>query len=283
MNPINTHRSARLARRASPFFFGLVALWLAQSNASQAQTATAPEAPRLMLKTGLGVASAPKYAGSDELRSFAAPSLEAAYRTDRLGSFVLGTQGALWLPVQTQALSFGAGLSYDRGRTETDDEPLRPGSSELAGMGELASTTEGVLMGSLTLANVNTTLAVNRALRDKGHGGTHATLAIKRPIALGHGWTFSPMIGTQWADQKYMQAYFGVTPEQAARTSFSAYRPRAGLRSANLGASLEYAASRRWALNAGVVRQRWLGDAAQSPLVQTREQTIAAAGAAYQW
>ncbi|MFY9510080.1 MAG: MipA/OmpV family protein, partial [Rubrivivax sp.] len=68
------------------------------------------------------------------------------------------------------------------------------------------------------------------------------------------------------AGERYLQSYFGVNDEQAARTGYPVYEPRAGLRDVSIATSWRSELSHDWLAIAGFGASRLLGPAAQSPL-----------------
>jgi outer membrane scaffolding protein for murein synthesis (MipA/OmpV family) len=67
-----------------------------------------------------------------------------------------------------------------------------------------------------------------------------------------------------------MQSYFGITPEQSARSGYAVYEPGAGLRDIRLGSSLTYIINRDWAATLAVSASSLQGDAKDSPIVRER-------------
>ncbi len=86
-----------------------------------------------------------------------------------------------------------------------------------------------------------------------------------------------------WADQNHMQEWVGASAAQARRTSFTAYRPEAGVRDVAFTLSAMYAITPQWRINASVGVAQLLGDAGRGPITQRRTQPIAVFGVAYQF
>jgi MipA family protein len=85
------------------------------------------------------------------------------------------------------------------------------------------------------------------------------------------------------ADARYLQTYYGISPDQAARTSYPVYQPKAGLRDASLTTNLRHDIGRDWILLAGASANRLLGPAAASPLTSARNAWALNVGAARQF
>ena len=122
---------------------------------------------------------------------------------------------------------------------------------------------------------------VNNDRKIDGSGGTRVELSVEVPwqISDSFGLSFSPNI--VWADKKYTQTYFGVTNRQARDRGFKAYNAKGGVKSVGLAIGANYRFTPNWSANAGVSFDRLQGDAAKSPLVQTKNQTSVTAGVTY--
>jgi outer membrane scaffolding protein for murein synthesis (MipA/OmpV family) len=105
-------------------------------------------------------------------------------------------------------------------------------------------------------------------------------------VAGGERWDASigPRVG--WADDRYMETYFGVTPQEAAANPgiAAAYAPSGGAAYVGARVGAAYYLSDRWRISADASYRR-LGDkAARSPIVRTfgsRKQLTAGIGLAY--
>lgn len=101
-----------------------------------------------------------------------------------------------------------------------------------------------------------------------GHHGFVGQLGadvIARPVK-GLTLTLGPRM--DFGDEQFTKTYFGVTPTEAAASQFSAYSPGGGLVSAGLLFDAQYQIDERWGLQGQVSWNRYLGDAANSPITQ---------------
>jgi outer membrane scaffolding protein for murein synthesis (MipA/OmpV family) len=85
---------------------------------------------------------------------------------------------------------------------------------------------------------------------------------------------------TTFVDKKYMRAFFGVTPAEAARSGLAAYRPGSGVRDAGAGVTAGYQFSEKWGLIARAGANYYLGDAKDSPIVDEGSKLQAVGGLA---
>ena len=163
--------------------------------------------------------------------------------------------------VERQHWRVSLAARFDNGRSESD-------SGRLAGMGDIDPTVRARLLLRWTpdpAWSLSSSVSVDAFSQG---GGWWADLAASRT------WRLSPITKLQvgasfgFAGDTYLQAWYGVTPEQAARSGYPVYTPSEGLRDVGLGITLRTELGPRWGtfVNAGLSRQ--LGPAAASPLVE---------------
>jgi MipA family protein len=80
--------------------------------------------------------------------------------------------------------------------------------------------------------------------------------------------SIGPRIG--WGDRKYLEEYFGVTPQEAARSPIinRAYSPDAGHRYTGVEVAGAYHVTQRWTVTADFGYRRLASEAANSPIVE---------------
>lgn len=73
-----------------------------------------------------------------------------------------------------------------------------------------------------------------------------------------------------FGDKRYMETYFGVTPQDVARSPFinTVYTPKGGERYTGLEAAVSYRFTRNWRATYGIGYQRLADNAADSPIVR---------------
>ena len=102
-----------------------------------------------------------------------------------------------------------------------------------------------------------------------GRGG-----GITADAAVIHEWRLTPSVlanlsaGGTWANGRYMQSYFGITPSQSALSGHAVYAARAGLRDLGVGAGLRIDISPEWLGLLGVGSTRLMGSTLDSPLTK---------------
>jgi outer membrane scaffolding protein for murein synthesis (MipA/OmpV family) len=66
-----------------------------------------------------------------------------------------------------------------------------------------------------------------------------------------------------------MMDYFGVTPEQAARSQFLPYNAKAGMKDASIGLKVTYSINKHWFVSGDGRVKKLLNAAASSPISAT--------------
>ncbi len=272
--------------------FGLLVGLATINSMALAQTADKKDKGPWDVSVGLGVASAPEYEGASKRATGVVPDFNASYKTNGYGTFAVGSKarGFSWTAIDKDEYSLGVSLGFDGGRVDDKDGGgLRTGSKRLRGMGEIKSSLDYGVFGHVTLGVPISLQVIKNAGNGKvnsdrsidGSGGTRVELSVEVPwqVSDSLGLSFSPNI--VWADKKYTQTYFGVTSTQAANSGFKAYNAKGGIKSAGFAVGANYKFTPNWSANLGVSFSRLQGDAAKSPLVQTKNQTSVAAGVAY--
>lgn len=89
--------------------------------------------------------------------------------------------------------------------------------------------------------------------------------------------------GVTWADDDYMQSYFGVTAAQNAASGLAVFDAEAGVKDVFLGLAADVPIAERWSLKLSGRYTHLLGDAADSPIVETESQWQGGIGVTYRF
>ncbi len=92
--------------------------------------------------------------------------------------------------------------------------------------------------------------------------GTSYSYPISRALRV------STSLSTTYADDNYMQTYFGVDADNAARSGLGQYQADGGFKDVGLNFVANYGLSKNWGLIGIIGYNRLIGDAANSPLVE---------------
>lgn len=231
------------------------------------------------LLVGAGVATLPEYEGSDEHRRRALPVIAGHYRSG-IGKFSLGGTGLgfglAWTPVENELFEAGLLTGFSREREEND-------SARLRGMGDIDMTPEFGAFGTYKIGALQLRVAGMSAIGSKGHGGAHVDTSLSRRFVLSDKISLRTHANVTWASDDYMQNMFGVTEEQASRSAHATYQAESGVKSTGAGVAMSYSIDGNWGLLGTYAYSRLMGDAANSPIVQQRNQHSASVGVTYRW
>ncbi len=165
--------------------------------------------------------------------------------------------------IDRDTLDVSLSARWTNGRRESN-------SDRLSGMGDIQGTVLARLRTQWTPEGPwRYSLGVSTDILGNGNGWI-------ADVGVAREWQLSPQTklhagaSVSFGGDSYMQSWYGVTPEQSARTGYAVYTPGNGLRDASLGLTLRHEFNREWGgfLSTGVSTQ--LDTAAGSPLVQQR-------------
>lgn len=257
---------------------------LAPSLRAQEAVPLPPQQPRPAFEGAIGLQlnNGPEFTGSDLRKTSLVPGLylrwgrisvatAGNFRTRHDDEVVRGLGAEL---LQRDHLRVQLGLRYDPGRATSV-------SSALAGLDPVRSTVRARL-SVVWQPQPRWRLAWswnNDVLARKGGGIVDVSVAHEWRLSERTRWSLGG--AASWADERYMLARFGISPEAAARTGRPAYDPGAGWRDVALTTQLITDIDRRWSVWASGSLSRLVGPAKESPL--TALDTQAAVGAGFAW
>ena len=228
-------------------------------NGAVAQTIPADASPHGQIAVGAGIA--PDYDGSDDVRAI--PFLLADVRYRGLTLEQRGLRGRVDLASDPR-LSIGPVIG---GRLDRQDVDGPVGLLPELDIAVEAGSYVGYRFGGDTLGQgaVQTELTVVHDVSRTYDGlvvtGSAAYTALRTPDTY-----VSFDIQVTWADADYTRTYFGITPQDAARSGLAAYRPGAGFRDVGTGITAGHYFDRHWGLIGRIGATYLVGDAADSPV-----------------
>lgn len=209
---------------------------------------------------GAGAIYKPEYEGSGKYKISPIPVVSAVF-FDRIS---IDPTGIGIKAYETGPFRFDVNLGYDSGRKEDDADALR-------GMGDIdfGATIGGKASYSLGPAGFFVSV-------DKTIGGSDGLLAkagatITQPLS--EHFILGAEASATFADNKYMQSYFGVNSRQSARSGYARYKAEAGIKSVDLSASATYLFDDNWLVKGEQSVGLLTGDAADSPIVKKKFQS----------
>lgn len=162
---------------------------------------------------------------------------------------------------RTETLRVSLGLRVDSGRDESS-------SPALAGMGDVKRTIRGRI-GASWRFRPEWELRGEWTVDAFGRGGGNLG-----EFKLQHDWPLAPRmhlstgVSMAIAGDRYLQTYYGVTPEQSARSGYPVFTPSMSVRDLSLFSNLRVDVGEDWVGLVGIGFTHILGDAARSPLTQ---------------
>jgi len=115
-------------------------------------------------------------------------------------------------------------------------------------------------------------LAVDIRRAIGGNDGLIGDIGVYMPIPFSDNDFLFIGPAVTWADHRYTNAYFGVSQATAKVSGFSPFMAQGGLSNAGAGASYIHLMGDHWMIGADTGYRRLLGDAARSPIIETKLQ-----------
>lgn len=230
---------------------------------------TTPSASGWDVTLGLGGGYAPKFEGASRYHAVPIPYASISYA----GVGSVGPEGFNANVIRSGGFRAGLLVGYSGGRDQSDDPHLH-------GLGDIEAS---VQMGGYLAYQWNAfevRAAVRQAVTHSGNG-LDGTLGATYTLKPTDAWTVKAGPQLVFADSDYMKKYFGVTAVQSRNSGLREYRASGGLKDVAFGVNSTYRLSQHWMMFGVAKLSEIVGDAADSPIVQTKEQAFAGAGLAY--
>ncbi|MBI5582185.1 MAG: MipA/OmpV family protein [Deltaproteobacteria bacterium] len=232
---------------------------------------------------GFGIGFMTEYAGSKDYVAGVAPGLRLSLPNNRFIEWYGSFADINLLPSARWQL--GPMVNYRFGRSDVSDPVVNK-------LPEIDGTFEAGVFGSYTYTNLQGIpwrLRIGlTALTNFGnvYTGVNAFgwgsfwFPVRKDIFIGLG------TGAGGGSESFMNAYFGITPAGAAASGLDAYATGAGFRSVYGYPMVIWQFHPSWAAGAGLIYQRLVGGAADSPIVKERgsaDQWMGGVGLGYIW
>ena len=212
-----------------------------------------------------GPATTPEYMGSDDYQTV--PMIVSQF--DLLGAGIEVEGLTAWATVfERGAWRLGGSLNFDMGRDEDVD------NAAVASMAEIDAT---VNLGAFAAYTINDTFLEGDSLQfrttlfgDSGdsHDGAFLTTDVTYTLPLYIPWRFEFELETTYADDSYMETYFGVNTADALASGLPTYGAGSSIRDVSLAANVAFFLNPKWGGFARLGVTKFLGDAADSPITE---------------
>ncbi len=227
---------------------------------------------------GATVSISPEYEGSDEYKVTAIPYVFPSFGLAASRIEVRGADDVRFKVLREDRFELGplAGYRFDR---EEGDGP------KLAGLGDVdGGLVVGGFMRAALLPSLYAGVSYHRTVTGDVDGG-QLRFGLEYETKPTYSVSVFARAGATYADDAYMDAYFGVTSAQQGTSGagLQAFDADAGIKDvyATLGAQIQLA--ERWKLNLKGQYTRLVGDAADSPVIETEDQFSGSAGIIYRF
>jgi len=220
------------------------------------------------LSIGVAAGVAPDYEGSNDYGFGFGPSISASWR-DTI--FYKGKSLGANL-IRRENLK--AGLIVARAAKRKEDY-----NDKLEGLGDIDGGLE--VGGFVSYKNKPWRFkAEARQEVDSGHEGALVELSAGTDLPFTKPLVFIEL-GTTWASDNYMESFFGIDSQQSANSGLERHNANAGIKDVNISISAGYPINNRWRIGAMAEYKRLLGDAADSPIVDDKNQFVAGIALSY--
>ncbi len=223
--------------------------------------AAPPEGREWDVRVGAAGMVRPTFEGSDRYHFSGLPFITVNWRD----TITLGESG-LSAQMRTGDVRYGVGLTFDAGRDDNGTGGIFGGGDDrLRGLGNIDFSLGVRGFATYRWQFLEFGAAITK-YTGKQNDGILSDIGVSAALPLAPDLLVIPNIRLGFADGKYMQTYFGVTPLQASRSIFPVFNAEGGLHQVRAGANLVYSFTDNWfaGVNAGFTHLA--GDAAASPI-----------------
>ncbi len=210
------------------------------------------------VSVGGGALYGPAYEGSDRYKASPIPDVSVTYREGLFFANIWDGIGSY--PLMGENYKIGASVGYAPGRQEDDDRDT------LRGMGDIDRGATANLLGEYSIGRMHVSGKVSTGTEDYG---TTAKLELGTMFPVAERFTVMGSAGATWADAEHMETYFGVSSAQSARSGHGRHHVDAGIKSVGFTVGVIYSIADQWDAKLMVMGDQLLGDAADSPIVNS--------------
>ncbi len=219
---------------------------------------------------GVGMANTPAYMGSDQQRYQVTIPIDYRWAS---GAFVnksgLGVNAS-----SNPTIQFGPLLNVGLERKENLDFALQ-------GMGDIQANAE---YGGFVRAKLTEAWEVNMALMSGAgtdHTGSVIRLETEYKTGLAPKLDLILNLSATYANEAYMNTYFGVNGQQATNSGYNSFQLAGGLRDVTAGVNFSFQFAPRWFALGGASVSALPDAVKKSPIVRKGEGTTGYLGLAY--
>jgi len=245
--------------------FGFFAAFLLLSPVARAQPAgdafaATGKSSVWSVTLGAGALVRPTFEGSD--RYFVSPVPLVSVIYNDMISLDTSALNAYW---RKDGLQIGGGVTYNLGRFQGGNSVFTQGDERLNGLGNIPGAAGLRAFANYKLGPVGLGATLTKYLAE-GNNGLLIDGLVEMPVKLGDRTMLTGRLFATWADQSYMQTWFGVTPGQSINSGYAIYQAESGIKNVGLGINLRHRLGANWMLSADARLIRLTGSADYSPI-----------------
>lgn len=219
---------------------------------------------------------APKYEGSKDYRVIGVPMVAPALGLGEAGRVSFkGTDDIRLKLLDGSGFELGPVVGWRFGREEDDADRLR-------GLGDVDGGFAAGAYGAFRHGGWSASIAYSHQVSGDETGGL-LRLGLERRAELSPWLVLTGSVGATWTSEDYMDAFFSVTAAQALRSGLARYDADAGFKDVSVGLVADVALSDRWALKLSGRYAQLIGDAPDSPIVESEGQFYGGLGLTYRF
>ncbi len=246
------------------------------SSGIQLQRLFEPKIPTWQTELGIGTEFQPGADGIGRYEAQAGPAIDIRYKDI---AFLSTGEGLGVNLFSFRHISVGAAITYDLGRSPHVD------GKALTGLGTIHLAPEAKIFATTVLGKgFPLTIRVDARKQLGGSNGYIGDIGAYLPMpgsSAKFAWFLGPTVTI--ADNRYMNAYFGISKAQAADTHYRRYKAAGGFKSAGFGISTVYFVTPHVIIDVNAAFDRLLGSAAESPITQTKYEAAVSVSGLYKF
>ncbi|MCX4163307.1 MULTISPECIES: MipA/OmpV family protein [Paraburkholderia] len=228
---------------------------------------------------GAGVDLAPRYLGSNEYHFTPIPYLNVV---TPVGIYIDTTRGVGYTLNLPHNFYIDASLNYAIGRKDSN-ESFGSGSDTLRGMGDVPNALITSLTAGYRFANVGSvSVGADIPLSNRSIGDSYR-VAVEVPLMVTASDVLTTKAVAHIGSSDYNQTMFGVTGSQSAASGIRKYSVGGGFNAVDVGLTWTHMFNKHWSVSTSGVLTRFVGDSADSPIVQGRVSANLATIASYKF
>ncbi|MHC4842015.1 MAG: MipA/OmpV family protein [Planctomycetota bacterium] len=218
-------------------------------------------------RLGMMTMYAPEFEGGNgyELNTF--PQFDISWRGRLFLNPRQGLGGYVW---QRGGSKLGVSLGYTFGRAEDE-------ADSLMGLGDIAAGANANVMFQRRIGNASVNGKYTQQISGQSTG-FEVDLSVGYRLQVSKQLTLLPRAHVRYGSRGYMEEYFTVSRAQSNASGIPPHHASAGVRSVGLQIITSFRLDDRWSVQAILGYSRLTGHAANSPIVQDKDQLRVGAG-----